>query len=184
MADISSYLRDQFLNPPKGGNGAGVPTHDFMSDSAGVLTAKSNLGGFARDSDVAVNHAGTSLAERSGDSEDPNPTGATGPNAQENLRASLEAGEAAARYNVLHSGRTGQVEMRNYKKGSGPTLELEEAKNPGYALSLGSTGTITGMKRESGPLGAKPVPVLNPNTASPAKRRDDKPSKDTPKSRG
>lgn len=175
-----------FRNPPKGGNGAGVPTQNPMSPNP--RTGIENRGGFFGGGGSNIKQqreeremSGLSEHEkmkRQMDKWNEPPPPPTGIAAQTSLRDSFEAGEQSSRNHIQQSGRVNQPEMRNFQRNH---LVPQEADDPSaqswYDFEAAQAGTPAGASA-SGPM---PKPTLNPPT--PAGRADGKPANPMPKNR-
>jgi hypothetical protein len=154
---IREDLRRNFLNPPKGGNGVGMPTINRM---APVLVPQEGGGGVPAG-------GGDSLGAQASMRKLSSFEHLTGPQAQTSLRASLEAGEASARGNIMRSARVGQTELRNLVRGNTPSQSREDdPQGPDhYDFEQASEGTpYAGSGMDGGRLGKNPTLQLEPST--------------------
>jgi len=177
-----------FRNPPKGGNGAGVPTQNPMSPNP--RPSIENRGGFYGGGGSSVKekreereNAGLSEHEKmqrqmSKWNEPPPPP--TGPAAQTSLRESFEAGEMSSRGRITGSARVQQGEMRNFQRG---TLVPQEPGDPSGTNWFDHESTQSQNPAGDAPVQAKPEMVLNPDTnSSSGMRTDGKPEDAMPRS--
>ena len=163
MAD----LKKNFENPPKGGNGRGVPTFNSMSS---VPRPRASMDavyqGDGKTQGSVVDGGGATIPQQRAEG-----MKMTGPGAQTTLRTSFEAGEAASRFNATQAGIVGQPEMRNFTRGG---LHTQEAGDPSatgfYDYEQGGQGLNgrVGDGASAGPAtpAQKPTPQINPDTTT------------------
>lgn len=174
-------LNKLFRNPPKGGNGVGVATQNPMTPNPRAPSASptfmyGNMGGggtgIGERREAAALDA-MSPEERSkyyqSKFNDP-PWPSSGPQAQSTLRETFEKGEAAARGNVLQSGRVDQPEFRNYDRGRIPTQTQDDPSAVGTfdyeSAQAGFTGRVDDGQQAGNPAPQPdPKPVLDPDVS-------------------
>ena len=172
---MKTKLGDIFRHPPQGGTGAGVPVANTMarvpSPVDSPLAPQSMYGG-----GISVGERDQQRTIRAMKPEDAYNAVMLGKppfSPPGTLRAAFEAGELAARRNLVQAGDVGQNDMRNFSRGGQvDALRAGEDDVSAYDVELAQTGS-SGYWRDGTPGGGgDSQPRPRPTGNNPLSRND------------